>query len=191
VADWQAEWKYDGIRAQLVRRGGQLWIWSRGEELITDRFPEVVAQPWRCPMARCWTASCWPGPTTRPAPFQALQQRIQRKTLQPQAAGRSCRCVFIAYDLLEAAGQDLRDRPQQHAPRAVAGHADRPAAALSPLRACGRLAGLAAQREQSRSPRRRGPDAQAARRAYGSGRTKADGLWWKWKIDPLHAWTRC
>jgi DNA ligase-1 len=91
VADWQVEWKYDGIRGQVVKRGGKVWLWSRGEELVTERFPEVVALVQAaCPMAPCSMARSWcgatsPSPVTatwvgRP-PFSLLQQRIGRKTL--------------------------------------------------------------------------------------------------------------
>ena len=108
VVDWQAEWKYDGIRAQLVRRGGQLWIWSRGEELITDRFPEVVTQAAGLPNGTVLDGEllAW-GTDDRPAPFQALQRRIQRKTLSRKLLA-DVPVRFIAYDVLDAAGQDLR-----------------------------------------------------------------------------------
>ena len=81
-ADWLVEWKYDGIRAQVVKRAGQVWIWSRGEELVTERFPELVALgAARCPTAPCSTARSSSGRTAGVAPFALLQQRIGRKTL--------------------------------------------------------------------------------------------------------------
>jgi DNA ligase-1 len=168
--------------------GRRCWIWSRGEELMTERFPEVTRRPRRCPTARCSTASCWSGArATRdasPAPFNLLQQRIGRKTLTPPAG----RCAGGLRRLRPAGaeGQDLRDLPQHERRRGCSRCWRHPALRLSPLRAA-RLATLAAQRASVAQPRGRGPDAQAARARYGSGRTKADGTWWKWKVDPLSA----
>jgi DNA ligase-1 len=184
VADWQAEWKYDGIRAQLVRRGGQLWIWSRGEELITDRFPEVAAQAAGLPDGTVLDGEllAW-GADDRPAPFQALQQRIQRKTLSRQLLA-AVPVRFIAYDLLAQAGQDLRALPQaQRRSRLQALLADQPLV-LSPLVQAADWHALAALRQDSRARGVEGLMLKHRQSAYGSGRTKADGLWWKWKIAP-------
>ena len=184
MADWQAEWKYDGIRAQLVRRGGQLWIWSRGEELITDRFPEVVAQAAGLPDGTVLDGEllAW-GADDRPAPFQALQQRIQRKTLSRQLLA-AVPVRFIAYDLLAQAGQDLRTLPQaQRRCQLQALLADQ-ALTLSPLVEASDWPALAALRQQSRDRGVEGLMLKHRQSAYGSGRTKADGLWWKWKIAP-------
>ncbi len=184
VADWQAEWKYDGIRAQLVRRGGELWIWSRGEELITDRFPEVAALAAGLPDGTVLDGEllAW-GADDRPAPFQALQQRIQRKTLSRQLLAK-VPVRFIAYDLLAQAGQDLRTLPQaQRRGRLEALLADQPLA-LSPLVPAADWPALAALRQESRARGVEGLMLKHRQSAYGSGRTKADGLWWKWKIAP-------
>ena len=185
--DWQAEWKYDGIRAQVVRRAGQVWIWSRGEELVTDRFPEVVAQ-----------ASAWPDGTVldgellawlpdapAPAPFQRLQQRLNRKTLGRKLLAE-VPVRFIAYDLLEADGQDLRVAPlHQRRVRLEALLASAPGTAVSPRVLADSWAGLAAQRTDSRARGVEGLMLKHRDSAYGSGRTKADGVWWKWKVDPF------
>ncbi len=40
--EWMAEYKWDGIRGQIIRRNDEIFIWSRGEELITEQFPEIV-----------------------------------------------------------------------------------------------------------------------------------------------------
>ena len=184
VADWQAEWKYDGIRAQLVRRGGQLWIWSRGEELITDRFPEVVAQAAGLPDGTVLDGEllAW-GADDRPAPFQALQQRIQRKTLSRKLLA-DVPVRFIAYDLLESAGQDLRPQPQQQRRAQLQATLAGQPLMLSPLVQAADWSDLAAQRQQSRARGVEGLMLKHRQSAYGSGRTKADGLWWKWKIAP-------
>jgi DNA ligase-1 len=127
VQDWQVEWKWDGIRAQLVMRGEQVWLWSRGEELITERFPEIeraarqlveglglvrpaLDGPLRDGLVLDGEVLAWDVARSRPLPFAALQRRITRKTLTA-AIARDAPAVFVAYDLLESAGQDWRDRP--------------------------------------------------------------------------------
>jgi DNA ligase 1 len=184
VDDWHAEWKYDGIRAQLVRRGGQVWIWSRGEELITERFPEVVAQAADLPDGTVLDGEllAW-GADDRPAPFQALQQRIQRKTLSRKLLA-DVPVRFIAYDLLEAAGQDLRPLPLQQRRAQLQATLEGVPLLLSPLVQASDWPALAAARLQSRARGVEGLMLKHRQSAYGSGRTKADGLWWKWKIAP-------
>ncbi len=186
VGDWLVEWKYDGIRAQLVRRAGGCWIWSRGEELITERFPEVVER------ARALPEGCvldgeilaWHGDAPQPAPFNLLQQRIARKTLTKKVLA-DAPAVFVAYDLLEAGGQDLRAQPQ-HERRArlealLAGGALR----LSPRVEAADWPAFAALRAHSRERGVEGLMLKQREARYGSGRTKSEGTWWKWKVDPL------
>lgn len=187
VADWQAEWKYDGIRAQLVKRAGQVWLWSRGEELVTERFPEVAALALGLPDGcvldgelLAWAPGEGGG---APAPFQQLQQRIQRKTLSRKLLAE-VPVRFIAYDLLQQAGQDLRALPlAERRPRLQALLAAGPFAA-APLVEAADWPALAALRQQSRERGVEGLMLKQRSAAYGSGRTKADGLWWKWKIAP-------
>lgn len=187
LADWQAEWKYDGIRAQLVKRGGQVWLWSRGEELVTERFPEVAALalglPDGCVLDGELLAWAMDGTGGMPAPFQRLQQRIQRKTLSRKLLD-AVPVRFIAYDLLEQAGQDLRATPlAERRQRLQALLATGPFAA-SPLVEAADWPALAALRQQSRARGVEGLMLKQRSTGYGSGRTKADGLWWKWKIAP-------
>ncbi|MGI4855570.1 MAG: ATP-dependent DNA ligase [Janthinobacterium lividum] len=110
---WQAEWKWDGIRAQLVRRAGGTWLWSRGEELITDRFPDVVAFAASLPDGIVLDGEilAWESGATAPLPFARLQTRIARKTLSRKILADSP-ARFMAYDLLEERGEDLRQQPQ-------------------------------------------------------------------------------
>ena len=110
-ADWLAEWKYDGIRAQVVRRAGQVWIWSRGEELVTERFPEVAAKAQALPDGTVLDGELVVWKDGAPAPFQLLQQRIGRKTLTKKVLGEAP-VDFIAYDLLELGRDDVRAMPQ-------------------------------------------------------------------------------
>lgn len=186
--DWLVEWKYDGIRAQIVRRGGETWIWSRGEELVTERFPEVVA------LAREWPDGSvldgeilvWKDDT--PAPFNLLQQRIARKTLTKRVLA-DAPASFIAYDLLEWEGVDLRSRPQRERRALLEAASAGRTMRVSPVEQRGSWAELAALREESRARGVEGFMLKHAQAQYGSGRRKQEGLaggtWLKWKIDPL------
>lgn len=182
--DWLVEWKYDGIRAQIVRRGGQCWIWSRGEELVTERFPEVVAAAQALPDGTVLDGEIVAWKDGALAPFNLLQQRIGRKSLTKKVLA-DAPVAFIAYDLLEAQGEDQRERPQ-HERRARLEAVVRG----TPLQFSPRVEGerwdeLAVAREQSRDRRVEGFMLKHREARYGSGRTKADGTWWKWKIEPL------
>jgi DNA ligase-1 len=185
LSDWQVEWKYDGIRAQLVRRGGQNYLWSRGEDLITERFPELAALS--LPDGTVvdgevliWTAG------DAPAPFADLQKRIGRKTLSAKLLAE-LPAVLLAYDLLELDGVDLRALPQ-HERRAlletlVTGVA-KPQLRISPLVTSDTWDDLGKLRAESRARGVEGMMLKARNAQYGVGRTKDVGTWWKWKIDP-------
>ena len=193
-ADWLVEWKWDGIRAQLIVRGGRVYLWSRGEELITDRFPEVagVAAGLADGTVLDGEILAWRG--DRPLPFAALQQRIGRER-QVARTARDLPVVFMAYDVLEDAGVDVRATPlidrrarleaiveraagraagstcrRQGAAAAVRGrrHRHRRARAGDDPRVARRhrrdLGGAGRRARRVAAPRRRGPDAEAPRR---------------------------
>ena len=183
-SDWLVEWKYDGIRAQLVRRGGQTWLWSRGEELVTDRFPEVVTLAAALPDGCVLDGEVLAWVDDRPAPFNLLQQRIVRKTLSKKVLA-AAPVNFIAYDLLEWQGEDVRHLPQRTRREWLERAARNAGLPLSPLVDASDWPTLAALREGSRARGVEGFMLKHAQSAYGSGRTKATGSWWKWKIDPL------
>ncbi len=187
-ADWLVEWKYDGIRAQVVKRAGQVWIWSRGEELITERFPEVVARAAHWPDGTVVDGELlvWLDGSETPATFNLLQQRLGRKSV-PKKLLADAPVILLAYDLLEQGGQDLRERPQQQRRAALEGFAARQALRLSPEVQAVDWPALAALRQQSRARGMEGFMLKHRDARYGSGRTKADGTWWKWKVDPLTA----
>jgi DNA ligase-1 len=109
-ANWQIEWKWDGIRAQLIRRGAACFIWSRGEELITERFPEVTAAAAFLPDGTVLDGElvAWKDGVVQP--FALLQQRIGRKKLSA-AILADIPVRFLAYDLLEEHHADLRSAP--------------------------------------------------------------------------------
>lgn len=184
---WQVEWKFDGVRAQLVRRGDGAWLWSRGEELVTERFPEVVAAARALLPGTVLDGELLVGRAERPAPFAALQKRITRKRLTARLLVETP-VVFVAYDLLEAEGIDQREEPlSRRRARLEALFADAPAGLeLSPVVSpAADWPALAALREESRTRGVEGFMLKALDSRYGAGRTKAAGLWWKWKVDPM------
>jgi len=184
---WQIEWKWDGIRAQVVRRAGRVFIWSRGEELVTEQFPEIsrMAQGLGEGVVLDGEIVVWEDDTVQP--FARLQQRLGRKIVGPKVLADQP-VVFLAYDLLEQAGQDCRALSQQarreRLVQVCSGVTD-PVLRLSPVLTGATWAELAAQREQSRTLGVEGMMLKSVSAAYGVGRTKNDGVWWKWKVDPL------
>ena len=214
VEAWQVEWKWDGIRAQLVKRDGRLWLWSRGEELISERFPELDELTARLPDGTVIDGELvvWRHPPTLAAeqahlldgaaleakvedeverygiqPFALLQQRIGRKTLGKKLL-EEVPVAVLGYDLLEWQGHDWRSRPQ-HERRAqleqVIAACASPRLMPSPLLHGDSWQALAGQREASRRLGVEGMMLKARDSLYGVGRTKDMGVWWKWKVDPF------
>jgi DNA ligase-1 len=184
--DWQAEWKWDGIRAQLVRRAGQTFLWSRGEELITDRFPELAELGARLPDGTVIDGEVLPWSDGQVQPFAQLQRRIGRKTLGKKILAE-VPVVLMAYDLLEDRGADVRGRPLQERRRRLEALAGAAAPGgrlvLSPLVAGATWEDLAQARAGSRERRVEGLMLKQLGSPYRVGRVRGD--WWKWKIHPL------
>jgi DNA ligase-1 len=186
VDEWQAEWKWDGIRAQLLRRLDQVVLWSRGEDLLTDRFPEIAAVGAALPNGAVLDGEILAWRDERPLPFAALQTRIGRKQLSP-AVLAAAPAVFMVYDLLELEGIDIRASTlveRRAKLEVLAAHLpDGIALRLSPLVD---FPSWEAVVELRRNARGRGVEGIMLKRrssAYGVGRPKGD--WWKWKVDPL------
>lgn len=182
--EWQVEWKWDGIRGQLLHRSQEIFLWSRGEELITPRFPEVVAAARGLPDGTVLDGEVLAYENDSPLPFSRLQRRIGRQKLSPQVLAEAP-VVFMAYDLLEEAGEDLRALPlsQRRArlQRLVEGGA--PQLRLSPVVPPGPWAQLEPLRAGSRERNVEGFILKRLDSPYGTGRKKGD--WWKWKVDPF------
>jgi DNA ligase-1 len=204
--DWLVEWKWDGIRAQLVKRAGCVWLWSRGEDLITDRFPEIEALGRALPDGYVIDGEilAWAPGAAVPLPFAQLQPRITRKTLTKKVL-TDYPATFVAYDLLEAQGEDLRTTPLEVRRARLerlgalglpdmpgmsgesAAEVAAPPLRLSPLVTAAEApdwTALAALREESRKRGVEGLMLKGRESLYGVGRTKTAGAWWKWKIDP-------
>src|SRR5205807_9343343 len=109
-SNWIAEWKWDGIRSQMIRRGWHTFIWSRGEELVTERFPELEALGGLLPEGTAIDGEILPWKDGLPLPFAQLQRRIGRKVLGPKILA-DVPVVILAYDLLEWGGADIREWP--------------------------------------------------------------------------------
>lgn len=183
--DWQVEWKWDGIRGQVVRREGQVFIWSRGEEMVTAKYPELAADAARLPEGTVLDGEILPWKGGRPLPFADLQRRIGRKTVGPKLLAE-VPAAFLAFDLLEAGGRDRRKWPFARRRQDLA-------AILAPL-ASSRLIlspevtapGWKALATLHGESRRRGVEGFMLKRRdspYLVGRRRGD--WWKWKVDPL------
>ncbi len=184
-ASWLAEWKWDGIRAQLMKRGDTVSLWSRGEERLDDRFPEIeqAATAMVGDAVLDGEILAWDSEVDFPQPFTALQKRIGK--LKPSAkliAGTPV--CFMAYDLLERAGEDLREVTlveRRRELQALLTNAD-PRLLLSPPVMADTWEGLATLREESRARRTEGLMLKRLDSPYRVGRKRGD--WWKWKVDP-------
>jgi DNA ligase-1 len=184
LEDWQAEWKWDGIRAQIIRRQGSLHIWSRGEELITDRFPELAAAARRLPQNCVLDGEILAWNEQGVMPFTALQTRIGRTKLTPKLLEQAP-VRFVAYDLLEQDQTDLRTLPlRDRRTRLSAVLADAPPVfePVEPVEA-NSWEELSELRAQSRERNVEGLMLKHKDSAYGTARQR--GAWWKWKIDPF------
>jgi DNA ligase-1 len=184
-ADWQAEWKWDGIRAQVVRRAGRSFVWSRGEERVTDRYPELAAVADALPDGTVLDGEIlpWKGGAVRP--FAELQKRIGRKTLGKKLL-EDVPAVLMAYDLIEEGGADLRETSlaeRRDRLEALVPRLNHPALLLSPRLTFDTWDALAAERRGSREKRVEGMMLKRRSSAYRVGRVRGD--WWKWKVEPF------
>ena len=184
VADWTAEWKWDGIRAQLIRRQEETFLWSRGEELIGLRFPEVTEAAENLPDGTVMDGEILAWNQEGVMPFAELQRRIGRKTVGKKLLSE-VPCLFLAYDLMECHGEDIRQKP-------LLERRDRLRSLITPL-SLDRLRlseslqasswqELADQRDQSRQRQVEGLMLKHVEATYQTGRKR--GYWWKWKVDP-------
>jgi DNA ligase 1 len=186
LPDWQVEWKWDGIRSQLIRRKWRTFLWSRGEELVTERFPELESLGGMMPEGTAIDGEVLPWKDGRPMPFAQLQRRIGRKVLGPKILA-DVPVVLIAYDLLEWHGEDIREEPLEQRRAKLAALVESLASTgrivLSPTVQAGSWEELSRTRGESRD---RGVEGFMLKRhgsPYRVGRKRGD--WWKWKIEPF------
>ncbi|GAA3968676.1 ATP-dependent DNA ligase [Mucilaginibacter dorajii] len=186
AADWQAEWKWDGIRAQMIKRNGEIFIWSRGEDLATEKFPELHPFLKALPDGTVIDGEILSFQNGLPMPFNVLQTRIGRKNLSKKILEESPVAV-IAYDCLEYKGQDIRAKTQSERRLILeelqAATAYPEVFRISALIKFDTWDELGQIREQSRAMIAEGIMLKRKSAAYQVGRKRGD--WWKWKIDPL------
>lgn len=183
ASDWQLEWKWDGIRGQSIRRDGEVFLWSRGEELITERFPEI-AQAMAALNADCVLDGEILGwQDGEPLPFNELQRRLGRKKVGKKLLD-DVPVSFVAYDILEQDGVDLRSRPL-HERRAILEELLENAPDRIELSKTLTVTDWQDAGTQRENARERGVEGLMLKRhnsPYGTGRKRGD--WWKWKVDP-------
>lgn len=183
--DWQVEWKWDGIRGQLIKRNGEVFLWSRGEDLITDRFPEIKALSAILPDGTVIDGEILAYRDGRPLSFQYLQTRTTRKTVSKKDL-EAAPAILMAYDLLEEAGEDLRSLPLETRRRRLEALCDArkdDALMLSPTVDFRKWDELPQLLEGARERGVEGFMIKRNQSIYQAGRKRGD--WWKWKIDPL------
>jgi DNA ligase 1 len=207
---WQVEWKWDGIRAQMIRRSGQSFIWSRGEELVTNRFPELAEAAALLPDGTVLDGEILPWQNGRPLGFAQLQRRIGRKKLGPKIF-TEVPVVLVAYDVLEHGGVDVRDKPLawrrgkleellagvvSRGRRAKSGEASEGALPLdddtsrdaesrlivSPTVIATTWESVHGAYTRAREECAEGLMLKRRDTPYGVGRRR--GAWWKWKVQP-------
>jgi DNA ligase 1 len=186
AGDWLAEWKWDGIRAQLIRRSDQIYLWSRGEELLTERFPDITAMAQKLPNGTVLDGEILGWRDNQPLPFAALQRRIMRKKLTATIL-KEIPVRFIAYDILEQDYRDIRTVSlvkRREILQAILSSIE-PTTELKLSEAL-LLSNWDEGTRLRDSARERGVEGlmlKALNSTYGSGRQR--GAWWKWKIAPL------
>jgi DNA ligase 1 len=183
---WLAEWKWDGIRGQLVRRRGQTFIWSRGGELVTERYPEVAEAAASLPDGLVLDGELLAWREGSVLPFGQLQRRIGKKKVGRKLL-KDVPVVFLAFDCIEHRGDDIRPQPFEHRRRLLEDSLE-PLPDAFPIRTSEIVSSdswpeLAARREESRERLVEGMMLKGRDTAYGVGRKT--GIWWKWKIDPF------
>ena len=185
--NWQVEWKWDGIRGQVIKRQNKVFIWSRGEELVTIKYPELALDASRLPDGTVLDGEILPWKDDRPLPFSELQRRIGRKKVGRKLL-KEVPTAFMVYDVLESDGSDLRNQPLRqrrailhHLLAAIPGTRMR----ISPLVENQSWQSLNEMRMDARRRRVEGFMLKRLDSAYRVGRRRGD--WWKWKVDPLTA----
>jgi DNA ligase-1 len=181
---WTAEWKWDGIRGQIVFRQHVLTLWSRGEEMVNDRFPELVELQKVLPPNCVLDGEILAFRNEHVLSFQDLQQRIGRKKIT-HAILKEIPVIFLAYDLLEWEGKDWRDEPfakrRKQLEAIVKQMPHGSPLRLSPALAFTHWEELKELRQQARQHQAEGLMLKKRDAPYHVGRKRGD--WWKWKVE--------
>jgi DNA ligase 1 len=182
--EWQAEWKWDGIRGQVIVRDRKLFVWSRGEELVTDKYPEYGIFLDLLEDGTVLDGEILPYKNNQPLPFSLLQTRIGRKTLS-QKILNEVPVAFVAYDILEYNGIDIRESKlleRRNKLEEIYTRREATALRISPLVSFDNWKALRETRSYAREFFSEGIMLKRKDSIYRDGRRRGD--WWKWKIDP-------
>ncbi len=182
LTDWHFEWKWDGIRAQVIKRQGHVFIWSRGEDLITSQFPDIAANAAALPDGTVLDGEILAHDGTAPLPFAQLQKRLGRKKPADKTL-RDIPCTLYAYDLLEHGGIDLRNRPLDQRRMLLGQVTSATAFHISPKVMPQSWADADRLRQSAADHSAEGLMIKHRNGAYHTGRKR--GEWWKWKRDPM------
>lgn len=182
---WCAEWKWDGCRAQVVKRGGMPFIWSRGGELLARTFPELADAAANLPDGTVIDGEILPWKNRGPLPFSLLQKRIGRQA-PPRKVLEDIPVIFMAFDLLESQGRDIRTEPlrrrRAELERMIEKGGFEGRLRLSEILEDASWEDLTVRRRGCRAVQAEGLMLKRLDSPYEAGRHR--GSWWKWKIEP-------
>ncbi|MEM6283081.1 MAG: ATP-dependent DNA ligase, partial [Chloroflexota bacterium] len=182
--DWQIEWKWDGIRAQLIKRQGQVFLWSRGEDLVTHSYPEIEKMAQHLPDGTVLDGELLAWKADSVMPFSQLQRRIGRKRAGKKLLAE-VPVIFMAYDIMEHEHNDYREKPvetRRHTLEALVATITHAHLKLSPSVQATTHEELTMLKAQSRERLVEGFMLKRHTSPYHVGRKK--GNWWKWKVEP-------
>lgn len=177
--EWCVEWKWDGIRCQVIKRNGEVFLWSRGEELINESFPDVMTQASLLPDGTVIDGELLPFKDGKVLSFANLQTRLNRKNVTKKDL-QTTPISIMAYDVLEWEGVDIRERPLRERREILE------SVNVFPVSELVHAESMEEAREIRLESRERGVEGFMLKRwtsSYQTGRKRGD--WWKWKIDPL------
>ncbi|MEM9896581.1 MAG: ATP-dependent DNA ligase [Bacteroidota bacterium] len=183
--EWYAEYKWDGIRGQVIKRGGEVFVWTRGEELVSDKYPELIALNKSLPDGVAIDGEILAFRNGTPLSFNDLQKRIGRKTVGKKLLSE-VPVVLVAYDLMEYNYRDIRKEPlvkRRKVLEQLVQEADHMNLRISDLVSFTSREELANFREDARKQKSEGLMLKRIDSSYQVGRKRGD--WWKWKVDPL------
>lgn len=181
--DWLVEWKWDGIRGQLIKRDHQVFLWSRGQELVTSRYPELEEAAQFLPDGVVIDGEIMAWEDDGPLPFSMLQKRIGRKRVTAKLR-EEVPVAFVGYDLMEFEHEDVRKRPLQERRALLESFFEKTHERfrLSKIVEASDWDAYAELRETARERKVEGFMLKRRDSPYRTGRKRGD--WWKWKVDP-------
>lgn len=183
-SDWMAERKWDGIRGQVIIRNGEMFVWSRGEELVTDKYPELEVL--KNELDNCvLDGELLAFKDGAPLPFHDMQKRIGRKKVSKKQLVETP-VILMTYDILELEGEDLRSQNfelRRKKLEELLSNVTSPTIQLSPLVPFDDWQHLEKEQAKSRELKCEGLMLKQKNSVYQVGRKRGD--WWKWKVEPL------